>query len=136
MTDKYEIKDISELYPEFDAVSEKKIINAGAVEFEAEIFAMNSPDYEVEASVGDIPLMVSKPYGEGKIYMILFDPNKPETIPLSSLCYDKLFEENGIPKRWESLEAEGMPIPNTANVAKEEYINRNAFERMATIKLY
>ena len=136
VTDKYEIKDIAGLYPEFESESEAMTIDAGSGEFETLIYSMKSGGYETEVTLGDIPLMLSMPYGKGKIYMVLFDPNKPENMPLSSMCYDKLFEENGIPKRWESLEAEGMPIEGTANVVTEEYLSRNAFERLATVKMY
>ena len=142
--DKYNMRDMSELYPEYAFQKEEEAKLSGNVtDSEGNVLAegidiesttlYKNADYETVLAVGDTPVLVKKQVGAGELYACLLDPNENINYDVSKAVYDYVLENAGIQKHFETIEANGEFLDgyeDRGTVAKKGHFAKNAAVRL------
>jgi hypothetical protein len=141
------MKKMSEVYPEFSGTAKNitvsgsltgpdgNIIEEQVADAEMELYEMQDNRYTPVFTVGGTPVVVETQYGGGKIYIVLFDPWRPETYKLTGAVYTYLLGQSGVSRHWETIEATGeMPVGITLrdNLSKD----LEMMESEASVRMY
>ncbi len=143
--DKYNMRNMSELYPEyaFQKQEEAKLsgnvtdsegnVLAEGIDIESTTLYKNA-DYETVLAVGDTPVLVKKQVGAGELYACLLDPNENINYDVSKAVYDYVLENAGIQKHFETVEASGEFLDGYED--RGTVANKGHFAKNAAVRLY